>query len=452
MNVSRHSLLRKAISTLGSFGLMQLVRLLTGVIIARLLSPNLLGIMMIVYVLRYGAELLSDIGIRQSIISNSEGDNPDFYNTAWTLQLIRGFALCVLFLVITVPVSRIYDAPILLLVLPITSSYFAIAGLTSTRLFLLNRKMQTAKLNAFDVLMEVISSIARVIFAIISPTIWALVFGSLVQPIARTIGSYLILPGNRHRLYISKDYAKQILAFGKWIMLTATLFFLASNFDRLYLAKVIPFALLGVFGIARNLSGMVSDGLARLCNIVIFPLVASEATKPRSQLHADLASIRFAFVMICAAGLSLFVVLADFIIAIMYDQRYQAAGWMLPIFVVGLWFSILSSLNEWILIGVGRPQYSTVASSSKLALIVIGLPFATMWYGILGAVIVIAVSDLPRYGPILFGQKRSQLSFLRQDILATAAFFALVIFLEWARYSFGFGTSFDQIPHLALNG
>ena len=446
MNISRLSLLRKAISTLGSFGVMQLVRLVSGVIIARLVSPDLLGIMLIVYVLRYGAELLSDIGIRQSIVSNSEGENPDFYNTAWTLQLIRGFALCLLFLAITVPLSKLYNAQILLLVLPITSSYFAIAGLTSMRLFLLVRKMQTAKLNGFDVLMEVISSIARVAFVIISPTIWALVVGSLVQPIARTIGSYFVLPGVKHQLYISRDHAKQIFGFGKWIFLTATLFFLASNFDRLYLAKIIPFALLGVFGIARNLSGMVSDGLSRLCNIVIFPLVASEAAKPRSQLRADLAPVRLAFVMICAVGLSLFVVLADFIIAVMYDQRYQAASWMLPILIVGLWFSILASLNEWILIGVGRPQYSTVASSCKLALILAGLPLATMWYGIVGAVIVVAISDLPRYGPILFGQRRSQLSFLRQDIVATAAFFALVVFWEWGRYSFGLGTSFDQIP------
>ena len=429
---------------------MQLVRLIAGVAIARLLSPELLGIMTIVYVLRYGVELLSDIGVRQSLISNREGDNPDFYNTAWTLQIGRGFALCLLFLIATVPVSKLYDAPILLWILPVVSSCFAIVGFTSTRLFLLARKMKTARLNGFDVVLEIISSIGRVGLAFLSPTIWALVFGSLIQPIARTVGSYFILDGVSHRLYISKAYARQIFHFGKWILVTAVLFFLASNFDRLYLAKVIPFALLGVFGIARNLSGMVTDGIARLCNLVIFPLVAAEVAKPRAQLHIDLAPIRLAFVMICALGLSLFVAFSDFIIAAMYDHRYQAAGWMLPMLITGIWFSVLASLNESILIGVGRPKYTTVASSSKLLLIIIGLPLATTWCGIVGAVAIIAFSDLPRYFAILFGQKRLRLSFLRQDIVATVAFFALIMLWQCARLQFYLGTSFDNIPSVPL--
>lgn len=173
---------------------------------------------------------------------------------------------------------------------------------------------------------------------------------------------------------------------------------------------------------------------------------------PRRQLRADLTHVRLVFVMACALGLSLFVALADLVIAAMYDQRYQAAGWMLPILIVGLWFSILATLNESILIGIGQPKYTTVASGSKFVLILGGLPLATMWYGIVGAVIIIAISDLPRYGPILFGQRRSELSFLRQDALATAAFFALIIFWEWARFSFGLGTSFDHIPALSLIG
>jgi O-antigen/teichoic acid export membrane protein len=191
---------------------------------------------------------------------------------------------------------------------------------------------------------------------------------------------------------------------------------------------------------------MVTDGIARLCSIVVFPLVAAEAAKPRTQLRADLAPVRLAFVMICAFCLSIFVTLGDFIIAAMYDHRYQAAGWMLPVLVTGLWFSILASLNESILIGVGRPKYTTVASSSKLLLILVGLPLATTWYGISGAVGIIAFGDLPRYCAILFGQRRLQLSFLRQDAIATVAFFALILLWEYVRLHFHLGTSFDNIP------
>ena len=51
--------------------------------------------MAIVNSLRTGVDLVSDVGISQNIIHNKNADDPRFYNTAWTLQLIRGFVLWV---------------------------------------------------------------------------------------------------------------------------------------------------------------------------------------------------------------------------------------------------------------------------------------------------------------------------------------------------------------------
>ena len=46
--------------------------------------------MALVNAIRTGVELLSDVGIMQNIISTPGGDNPAFYDTAWTLQVVRG--------------------------------------------------------------------------------------------------------------------------------------------------------------------------------------------------------------------------------------------------------------------------------------------------------------------------------------------------------------------------
>ena len=432
--------------------MMQLVRLASGIVIARLLTPDLLGVMVIVYVLRYGMELVSDIGIGQSIISNKDADKPEFYNTAWSLQLIRGFILSAVLLVVSIPVSQIYNAPILISVLPVVSLYFILAGFNSMSVFLVVRRMQITKLNIFDIFLETISGVARISFAYISPTIWALVFGSFVLPIAKLIGSHFLVSGLRHKFFISRGYAWQIITFGKWIFLSAVLFFLSSNFDQLYLGKVIPFALLGVFGIARTYSGFVGDGIGRLSRLVIFPLIASSAENPREQVRHGLAPVRMTFMLLVALGVSVFVAVSDFLIATLYDQRYQAAGWMLPVLASGLWFAILSTVNEWTLIGIGKPKYSTISNGARLAWIVVALPIVTIHYGMLGAVIVIAFSDLFRYFPILIGQIRSQLSFAVQDFLSTLTFFTLIVFWEWVRFVLGLGTSFDYVPLESLMG
>jgi len=151
-----------------------------------------------------------------------------------------------------------------------------------------------------------------------------------------------------------------------------------------------------------------------------------------------------------AVGISAFVAFSDFFIAFLYDHRYQAAAWMLPVLAVGLWFSTLSTVNEWTLIGIGKPKYSTFSNGMKLAWVVGVLPVVTLRYGILGAVVVTAFGDLFRYVPILIGQIRSRLSFATQDLLVTTVFVAMIAVWEWMRFFMGFGTSFDHVPVQAL--
>ena len=105
MKISHLVVLKGVGWTVGAFGVGQLLRLVTVVAIARLLAPELFGIMAIVNSLRTGVDLLSDVGITQNIIQNKNGDDPDFYNTAWTLQLIRGPVLWLLCSAAAVPLS-----------------------------------------------------------------------------------------------------------------------------------------------------------------------------------------------------------------------------------------------------------------------------------------------------------------------------------------------------------
>jgi O-antigen/teichoic acid export membrane protein len=82
--------------TILGYGLSQLFRLAGNIILTKLLMPEMFGIMAIVNVLIMGSQMFSDIGLGPSIIQNKRGEDPDFINTAWTLQIIRGFAIWLL--------------------------------------------------------------------------------------------------------------------------------------------------------------------------------------------------------------------------------------------------------------------------------------------------------------------------------------------------------------------
>src|SRR6478736_6077527 len=85
MKIPRIVITKNAIWTAGAFGILQIIRLATSVVLTRLLAPELFGIMVIVNSLKAGIELLTDVGIGQSIIYNRNAEDSDFYNTAWTL-------------------------------------------------------------------------------------------------------------------------------------------------------------------------------------------------------------------------------------------------------------------------------------------------------------------------------------------------------------------------------
>ena len=68
------------------------------------------------------------------------------------------------------------------------------------------------------------------------------------------IVSFLYIPGMRHRFIIDPESARELFHFGKWVYFSSIVYFFAMNFDRLYFAKEITLAQLGVYGIARNLA------------------------------------------------------------------------------------------------------------------------------------------------------------------------------------------------------
>ena len=80
---------RGALWTVGGFGAGQVIRFVSNIILTRLLVPQLFGLMAIVNTVRMGIELISDLGIGQNMIYSPNASDPEYYNTAWTLQIIR---------------------------------------------------------------------------------------------------------------------------------------------------------------------------------------------------------------------------------------------------------------------------------------------------------------------------------------------------------------------------
>ncbi|MFO1239608.1 MAG: oligosaccharide flippase family protein [Sphingomonadaceae bacterium] len=422
--------------TTGSYAVAQAFRLVNNVVLARLLAPELFGIMLIVNTLRTGVELLSDIGIGQNIISNKNGEDPAFYNTAWVLQILRGILLAIICISFTYPISQFYNSQTIYKIVPVISSIFIFTGFQSISRFIAQKRLNLKAVSIYDIFVAVSTMIIHIICAIITPTIWALVYGGIISSAVAMAGSFFIVSGVNHKFVFSVPYAKEIMHFGKWILLSTIVYFLSMNFDRLYLARSLPFQILGIYGVARSLADVISLLMARIGSLIIFPMVAA-AGHSEGVLREKLARGRTTMLFGGAALVSLFVASSDLIVFMLYDDRYKTAALMLPVLALGVWFSILCTLSESVLLGVGRPSYGAMANLVKLAWLAVGLPVGVLYFGVAGAIGVMASSDLVKYIPLLAAQKREHISFMRQDMLITLAMCAMIVIWRTLLWSVG---------------
>jgi O-antigen/teichoic acid export membrane protein len=431
--------------TLLGYGSAQALRLGSNLILTRLLFPDLFGLMALVQTFITGLQLFSDIGIRPSIIQNSRGDDPEFLNTAWTVQVLRGGALWICCLLVAWPIANFYEKPQLLWLIPVLGFTTIFDGFTSTAIATLNRHLEVAKLTRFELAIQLISTVVMLVWAYYSRSIWALVGNSLVSSSLKMIWSHHLGQPYQNRFAWDKSALKDLRSFGQWIFLSTAMTFLAGQTDRLILGRLFPLDLLGIYTIAFILSDLPHAVIQAVSGNVIFPAIAQQSHLPRTELRRKLLIKRRPLVLGTALGLTGLICFGDLLIQLLYDQRYIQAAWMLPILALGNWPRMLPMSTAPALIAVGRPLYGAVGNFLKFVYMLVILPIGFAVMGPLGAVIVIALNDVPFYFAISYGLWREGFSGLMQDLQATGLLLGSVALVLLIRYRLGFGFPLSQL-------
>ena len=390
----------------------QVVRLGTNVILAGLLAPEMFGIMLLINTLRTGVELLSDIGIGQSVVRSPNGEDQRFLDTAWTLQLLRGALLWAITVAAAAPLGTIYGQPELVLIILAVSPVFLFTGLQSPGLFLVQRQMRLRARAAYDVGTTVFQCAFTIALAAVMPSVWALVWGLVVSTFFSMVMSYLVGTRRLPKFAWDRPALGEILNFGKWIFLSTVLYFAATSTDRIYFVAALPLALAGVYAIARTFAELFDQLAQRAGAMLIFPKLAMMGDG-RGEAAARLRAKRRMLLALVAVALGGAAAVADRLIMLLYDDRYVLAAFMLPILFAGVWFRVLGAFADSMLMGCGRPTPGAVANGMKFAVLALGLPLAMAYADIFAALLVLILAEIARWivlAPILQGERLARVT------------------------------------------
>ncbi len=411
------------------FGALQVLRFASNIILARLLSPAIFGVLTLITTLRTGIELITDVGVGQSVIVSKDGEDPDFISTAWAVQAIRGIVLFIIGLGAAWPIAWFYDKPSLGPAIAVASVIFVLTGFTLPSAFVMQRQRMVKRLALYQFTIQAASIAISLAFAWFWSSVWGMLAANIAAAVLASAGSFyaLRLPGVHLKL-VSR-YAKAILTFGKWVFLSTLLYFVGANFDRLYLPSQIPLALFGVYGIAKSMSDAANALIDKLSSQIVLPAVARQADEIKTHFPR-LKHMRTLAMLATSVALGGGIAVGDIFVGFAYDARYVAAALLLPMLLVGTWFSVHSTMGDYIVMGLSRPQSIAAGNAARLAWNMLLLPIAFARGDLLLGFIILGLADFARYAWLTFDQARCGLNLIWRDIGSLALMLATALIVR----------------------
>jgi O-antigen/teichoic acid export membrane protein len=426
--------LRSSGWTILGYGASQGLRLAANLVLARLLFPEAFGLMALVGVVTVGLAMFSDIGVGPSIAQNKRGDDPDFLDTAWTIQVIRGFALWALTALLAGPVAQFYDEPLLALYLPIAGITLAIAGFNPTRIETAQRHLIVGRLTALDLAAQAIGIAAMIALAMILQSALALVLGGIVTAAAKLALTHAGLPGARNRLRWERAAGRELVGFGKWIFLSTAFWFLSLQGDKAILGRFLSLEALGQYNIGYFLASFpVLLGL-NVVQRIMLPVYRDKPPGAAPENAANLSRLRFALSTGLLALLAVMAMAGPALVDLLYDARYAPAGAMIVLIACALIPQVIGMTYDQAALAAGDSRGFFVYSGARACLQMTGLLLGVTQFGLVGGIAGLGIGTIGAHFVLIRLARRHRAWDPRHDavfVALGAALAAGAIALHW---------------------
>lgn len=373
--------------TATSFAASQIIRLASNLILTRLLFPEAFGLMALVMVVIIGLGQFSDVGISPAIMQSRRGDDQDFLNTAWTIQIFRGFCLWLTASALAWPVAALYGEPDLAALLPVAAFTLFINGFRTTRLETSQRHLQFGRITVLDLSGQLISVLISILLAWWLRSVWALVVGNVVAAFFSVLLYQFYLKGPKNRLHLERAAVHELIHFGKWIFLATVCGFVLSQSDKLILGKYLSLEQFGVYNIGFFLASVPMLLGHAVNNRILIPIYREKPPQVSVENFLALRRMRMAMTGVLMVLVVAFSATGVWLVTLLYDPRYYDAGAIVTVLSIMHIPHIIILTYDQAAVAAGDTRRFFVLALAKAAFMVAGLIIGLEHAGLLGALL-----------------------------------------------------------------
>lgn len=366
------------------------VRLISTVVLARMLTPSDYGLVAMVAVVSQFIAIFSDMGLSMSTVQQDKITHQQVSNLFW-INILVTICLGILLAICSPLIAWFYSDPRITSICFWTAATFPLTGLTLQHYALLRRQMRLAVIAQIQMASMIISVIAALVAAYLGMGYWSLIvmnISGLVCAVPMVWIATCWIPG----WFTKNQGTRAHVAFGGYLTGSNVAGYIFRNMDRVLIGKFCSAQELGLYDRAYQL-------LMMPLNQFIYPL-ANLAMPVLSRLQDDPGRYRKVYLemqekmcFVVAPVIGVILAYNDWIIQLMLGDQWLAAS---SIFV---WLSLIGILQATLglvgslFISQGRVKESLwwqIATSIMATLsFVIGLP-----WGAKGVAVSYALSGL----------------------------------------------------------
>lgn len=367
------------------------LRFIRYVILARILAPDQFGLMALVMVASSAFEALTEVGVRQSVIQNKRGADPEYLNLAWWFQAIRGLGLFLIGYVVSPWISAFYEKPELLWLLRVAFLAVLFRGLASPRTHVLEKQYRFGTVVVLIQGSGALGAIIAIILAFVMRSVWSLVIGFVSEFAIMCVLSYVLVPF-LPRLRMERQCLRELMDFARGMLGVAVLAMLAFEIDMLVLGKVVSGEQLGMYYLAMTTVLLPITLFGRVITPVLLPAFSEKQDDKESLCRVILWVTRktvlltlplVAFMASCAGG----------VLGVVYGPKYAAVTVPFAVLCVVIVFRTQAPIFNAVYLAVGEPRLNRRFVVLRAA-IVVGLIYpAVIYFGLLGAAVVAVLGN-----------------------------------------------------------
>ena len=271
------------------------------IVFGRVLTPADFGLVALAMTLIVMLELIADLPVGQVLIRLHE-PRPEHYDTAFTLSLIRAAMLGVLYVALAWPFAWFYGDARLAPIICVLSLAPMVRGLVSPRLASYARVIDFRREFLSDLTGKIGSLLCAGSLALLHPSYWAIIVGTLAYYFFFSATSYILAP---YRPRLTLKYVGEFYRFLGWTTAAQFVGALLWQSDKLVLGRFVPSSGVGQFSMGSDLAALPG-------RILIAPL-AFALLPAFSIIKTDLGRLRSSYMKtvrtITAIGVPLLVAL-----------------------------------------------------------------------------------------------------------------------------------------------